>query len=213
MLRRFRAANPVYKLDRLPKALMIDAIIEAHLERPVVEMDLLDIGCGNGGISRYFAERGNRVSSVDVQDRREGKDEPFRFVLVDSPVLPFSDSTFDIVLSHHVIEHLPDQGLHLREIHRVLRPGGACYMATPNRTSPIMKGHIDNDMVLRYSEMRPLFEHHGFSVREYSTDVVKDPDRFRYSIRVGRILPRFVAKLLRPLFPSHMFVLSPKSQA
>jgi SAM-dependent methyltransferase len=213
MLRRFRAPNPVDKLDRLPKALMIDAIVEAHLGRPVTGMDLLDIGCGNGGISRYFAGRENRVASVDVQDRRKGRAEPFLFKLVDSPILPFDNGSFDIVLSHHVIEHLPDQSLHLQEIHRVLRPGGVCYMATPNRTSPIMKGHIENDMVLRYLQMRPLFERHGFSVREYSTDVVTEPDRFHYPIRAGRIIPRFVANCLRPLFPSHIFVPDRQTQA
>jgi SAM-dependent methyltransferase len=101
---------------------------------------LLEIGCGGGGISAYFAaQRRFDVTAVDVVDQRQVRDG-YRFVRVDGVVLPFHDGEFDIVLSNHVIEHVGDrhqQRDHLRELARVLRPGGVAYLAVPNRWAPL----------------------------------------------------------------------------
>lgn len=99
---------------------------------------LLEIGCGSGGISHYFAthaELDMEVDAVDVTDSR-GVTEGYRFQKVTDTRLPFADGAFDIVLSNHVIEHVgerPEQLDHLREIRRVLRADGMCYFAVPNR--------------------------------------------------------------------------------
>ncbi len=208
-LLRYRGHGPVAFIARESKARMICAIVEDFLHRPVEGMRILDIGSGNGDISRFFAARGNQVSGVDVDDKRKQKDDSFEFALVDSEKLPFEDATFDLVLSHHVIEHVSDQRLHLSEIKRVLKPGGACYLATPNRTSPIMRGHVGNQMVLRHHQMQPLFEECGFQVWEYSYDVMTRPDEFHGEKRYGRFIPPVLAERLRPLYPSHMFMLKP----
>lgn len=200
--------SPVEFLDRTPKAMLADAVLSASLKEHIRERDVLDIGCGNGDISRFFARRGNRVTGVDVQDRRQTLSDDFRFVLVDSERLPFAPSSFDIVVSNHVIEHVTSHRRHLDEIRRVLRPGGVCYLATPNRSSPIMRGHLGNPMVLRYREMRPLFEERGFQVAEYSTDIVVRPDVYHYPLKLGRALPRSWAEALRVLYPAHMFTLT-----
>jgi ubiquinone/menaquinone biosynthesis C-methylase UbiE len=144
---------------------------------------------------------------VDVADRRRNKLAAYEFRVVTSERLPFPDSRYDLVVSHHVLEHVNDQGLHLDEIHRVLKPDGVAYLATPNRTSPIMEGHVGNERVLHYREMTPLFRRHGFEPLEYSVRVVKEPTRFFGDFRHGRILPAAVLRLLRPLFPSQVFVL------
>jgi SAM-dependent methyltransferase len=49
--------------------------------------------------------------------------------------LPFPDAYFDVVLSFQVIEHVQDVSLYLREIERVLAPGGHAIIATPDRSS------------------------------------------------------------------------------
>lgn len=203
-----RGRGPVVHLDRLRKAHMIDAILEHHLGTTVADLDLLDIGSGNGDISEFFAGS-NRVHSVDIQDQRRAPGAA-TFSLVTTERLPFDDASFDVVLSHHVIEHVPDQRLHLAEIHRVLRPNGTAYLATPNRSSPIMEGHVDNHLVMRWREMKPFFTEAGFDVSEYGWRVVCRPDAFYAEQRFGRFLPAPLARLLRPLYPSHMFVLTPR---
>lgn len=209
MTRLFRGKGPVYRLDRRAKARMIEAVLTEHLGGPPSGRRLLDVGCGNGDIAAHFA-RANAVTGVDVADRRRPENRGFEFHLVDSEALPLPDDGFDVVLSNHVIEHVDDQQLHLAEVRRVLAPGGVVYMATPNRTSPIMPGHVGNDRVLAYREMGPLFERAGFEVHEYSIPVLRQPARFESDVRgfgAGR-LPRWLLRRLRPLFPSHVFVLS-----
>lgn len=198
--------RPVEFRNRTGKARMIEAILSRELGESVDGFDVLDVGCGNGDISRFFAQR-NRVTGVDVKDRRNGRVEPFQFVQIDSEALPFEDARFDLVLSHHVLEHVPDQRRHLDEIWRVLRPDGVCYLATPNKSSPIMRGHVGNTLVLRYRQMQPLFEERRFCVVEHSTDVFVRPDLYRYPLKLGRVVPRRVAHAVRSLFPSHMFTL------
>lgn len=205
-----KGRGPVVHLDRSKKARMISAILEDYLGGNVKGFRTLDIGCGNGGISEYFS-RSNEHYAVDIEDKRSQITNDYEFRLVDSAQLPFENAFFDMVISHHVIEHVNDQGVHLDEIHRVLKSNGIAYLATPNKSSPIMEGHVGNDLVLRYRDMRPMFEAHKFRVQEYGMRVVKEPDHFHGEVRYGRFVPEILLKPLRPLFPSHMFILTKSS--
>jgi SAM-dependent methyltransferase len=99
---------------------------------------LLEVGTGSGGIAHYFAHSSARqwtVEAVDVVDNRQLTDG-YHFQLIDGCRLPFEDESFDVVISNHVIEHVGDESsqlLHLRELRRVLKPGGRGYLAVPNR--------------------------------------------------------------------------------
>lgn len=95
---------------------------------------LLDIGTGNGEIASYLSEF-YEVVSVDVTDQRTIYDG-FTFVQLGGKELPFSDKSFDMVVSNHVIEHVVDADRHLSEIGRVLKDDGLVYLATPNRFWP-----------------------------------------------------------------------------
>ena len=195
-------------LDRLKKAQMIEAIITSHLGRPVSGLRVLDIGCGNGEISQHFSSRGAVQHGVDIADQRRTPGE-FEFRLTSDATLPYEDGWFDVVISHHVIEHVPDQRTHLSEIRRVLKRNGIAYVATPNRTSPIMEGHVGNELVLHYREMIPLFKSCGFEVMQYSDRVARHPRHFHSEVRWASLIPGPILNLLTPLFPSQMFILDP----
>ena len=95
---------------------------------------VLDDGCGGGGMSVSFAEEAQTVVAIDLADRfrdagtrlaaEQGGPKP-RFSRADGTVLPFRDASFDLVISHAVIEHVKNPGAYLREARRVLRPGRA----------------------------------------------------------------------------------------
>jgi SAM-dependent methyltransferase len=113
-----------------------------------------------------------------------------------------------MVVSNQVIEHAPNQTRHLCEIRRVLRARGCVYLATPNRSSPIMEGHIGNDLVLRYREMGLLIRSYGFQFVEYGVSIVREPERYHGEVWWARFSPTSVLKLLCTTFPSHVFVLT-----
>jgi len=56
--------------------------------------------------------------------------QPFRFEIIDAQSIPFDAATFDAVIANHMLYHVPDRATALREMRRVLKPGGAAYIAT-----------------------------------------------------------------------------------
>jgi SAM-dependent methyltransferase len=98
---------------------------------------VLEIGCGKGALLRHFQEQGRQMVGIDVDLRalREGRPEHGRLPVVAASgiSLPFRNGAFDLVLSFDVFEHIADSDRHLREVRRVLRPGGAYLLQTPNK--------------------------------------------------------------------------------
>src|SRR6476661_2714260 len=117
------------------------AKVIAFLERAGVAVRgrVLDAGCGGGGMPLSLAEEAAFVVGIDPADRfqdagvRLGKERGIAhltFALADGMYLPFRSGTFDLVLSHAVIEHVADAPLYLRECARVLAENGRLYLST-----------------------------------------------------------------------------------
>ncbi len=100
---------------------------------------VLDLGSGMGVMARELARRGLFVESVDVNAEDQeiaasftagtGLEARIRFTPADGSALPFPDGTFPSVISHNVLHHLANGASVLREVVRVLRPGGALVLA------------------------------------------------------------------------------------
>jgi ubiquinone/menaquinone biosynthesis C-methylase UbiE len=123
--------------SRRAKAYKILQVLDEALgqrTKPPVRRLLLDIGTGNGEIASHLSEFYD-VVSVDVTDQRTVCDG-FAFVQLGGEVLPFSDKSFNVVVSNHVIEHVADADQHLSDIRRILKDDGLAYLATPNRFWP-----------------------------------------------------------------------------
>jgi ubiquinone/menaquinone biosynthesis C-methylase UbiE len=94
--------------------------------------DVLEIGGGIGTDLAQFAKNGARVTDVDLaaghlqlaQENFQVRGLNGRFIHHDAETLPFDDASFDIVYSNGVLHHTPNTQAVVREIHRVLRPGG-----------------------------------------------------------------------------------------
>ncbi len=95
---------------------------------------VLDLGCGRGHFSDRIHQLGFDVLAADVAERYfKYKDFGIKWVHCDlSKHLNFPDNTFDYVLFLEVIEHLENPFAVVREISRVLKPGGSLYISTPN---------------------------------------------------------------------------------
>ena len=98
---------------------------------------VLDLGCGNGRHAIYFARQGFKAAGIDVSAqaidwasdwaRCEGLEIDFRVGGMER--LPFENHTFDVVVSHGVLDHVPMQTARkgAEEVRRVLKPGGLFY--------------------------------------------------------------------------------------
>jgi len=106
---------------------------------------VLDDGCGGGGMCVSVAEEARSVVGIDLADRfrdagvRLAQEKGVRnieFARADGTTLPFAAGSFDLVLSHAVIEHVADPAAYLREARRVLKPGGVLFLQTAPYLSP-----------------------------------------------------------------------------
>jgi len=105
-------------------------------------LTLLDVGCGGGLLSEEFARLGCQVAGLDPSEaslaiarehaRQEGLKIAYQAGVGEQ--LPFADASFDIVICCDVLEHVNDLERVLKEIARVLKPGGYFFYDTINRT-------------------------------------------------------------------------------
>jgi 2-polyprenyl-3-methyl-5-hydroxy-6-metoxy-1,4-benzoquinol methylase len=103
---------------------------------------ILDFGCGNGAQTVQFLGTGAKVTAIDIELRdlqslrnylREQNRREILPVHYDGAHLPVASGVIDIVTSFEVLEHVPDEATALREIHRVLKPGGEIIFSVPNK--------------------------------------------------------------------------------
>lgn len=96
------------------------------------DRDVLEVGVGAGTDFVQWVQHGARATGVDLTDTGVAlaKERLARLGLsaevrqADAEQLPFEDASFDIVYSYGVLHHTPDTRQAIREVHRVLRPGG-----------------------------------------------------------------------------------------
>jgi SAM-dependent methyltransferase len=106
-------------------------------------LEVLEIGCGLGTDGAQFAEAGADYTGVDLTDaavelarkRFELFDLSGKFRRADAENLDFADDSFDLIYSHGVLHHTPDTEKAIREIHRVVRPGGRAIVMLYHRGS------------------------------------------------------------------------------
>lgn len=99
---------------------------------------ILDVGCGLGMYTEAFGRYSDQVYGVEVELERavEAAGRARGVAQAVGEALPFPDSTFDVVFSHEVLEHVDDDRQAAREMVRVTRPGGQIVIYVPNRLWP-----------------------------------------------------------------------------
>jgi SAM-dependent methyltransferase len=111
---------------------------------PLEERSILDVGCGLGMYVRAMSRFSRDVHGVDIDEEKvaEASQELPNIRVGPAEKLPFPDGTFDVVLSHEVLEHVADDRQAVYEAVRVLKPpdsgepGGRLVLFAPNRLYP-----------------------------------------------------------------------------
>ena len=134
---------------------------------------ILDVGCGLGhllsGVNPEWERHGVEISEYAAERAATHG----TIVTGDLQSACYPDAWFDVVTLYHVIEHMEDPVAELREIRRVLRPGGWLVVGTPNFDSACARRYGDRFRMLHdkthislfsAESLRRLLEDHGFNV-------------------------------------------------
>jgi SAM-dependent methyltransferase len=159
----------------------LEMIVRAAGDR--IKGCILENGCGVGMYVEHLSSFGGTVIGLEFDFERAseaGKNSP-HIVNAAGESLPLPPSTFDLILSHEVLEHVQDDRLAVCEMIRILKPGGRVVLFVPNRGYPFEthgiyrkgKYYFGNKLFVNYLP-RPLRDKLAPHVRVYSkTDLQK----------------------------------------
>jgi SAM-dependent methyltransferase len=121
----------------VPEMALHKAIEIRSLEQVELHGVGLDLGCGDGLVGGILARRAglDQLYGTDLSDIAPETLQAQGYVEYrkgDIQGLPFNDATFDYAISICVMEHIPDIDKAIRDVHRVLKPGGCFAFTTPN---------------------------------------------------------------------------------
>jgi SAM-dependent methyltransferase len=99
---------------------------------------VLENGCGVGMYVEHLSKSGGNVFGLEYDFERaaEAAERNPRIINAAGESLPYPAGTFDLILSHEVLEHVADDKSAVGEIVRVLKPGGRAVIFVPNRGYP-----------------------------------------------------------------------------
>ncbi|HEX8090547.1 MAG TPA: class I SAM-dependent methyltransferase, partial [Blastocatellia bacterium] len=114
----------------------LDVQLERFLPQRGAGLSILDVGCGTGYHMASLSRRGFKVAGMDgspeMLEHARINNPGAELHLADVEAIPFPDATFDFVLCVEVLRYLPDPAACVKEMARVLKPGGVCLAtATP----------------------------------------------------------------------------------
>lgn len=154
----------------------LDMIVGAAGER--IKGRILENGCGLGMYVEHLSPFGGDVIGLEYDFERASEahlNSP-HIVNAAGEFLPLPSSTFDLILSHEVIEHVQDDRLAIQEMVRALKPGGRIVLFCPNRGYPFEthgmywrgRYHFGNKLFVNYlpRSLRDILAPH---VRVYAT--------------------------------------------
>lgn len=169
ILRSFREWSVRQEFDPGPWGFLVNphAICRRNIIRhlrefaPNISGDILDVGCGRGPYRRIFSKA--KYHGVDLERSVTTNDQSI--CVYDGKTLPYPDATFDAILCTQVLEHVFEPQKFLREIRRVIKPGGKLILTVPF----IWPEHEMPHDSARYTTpgLQQLLSQAGFKIHEH----------------------------------------------
>ena len=152
-------------------------LCSSHIPRGAT---ILEVGAGpSNDTSRFLAGLGP-LHGLDPDPEVRSNDALASASVLQGDRFPFDDDSFDACVSNYVIEHLEDPLTHLREVRRVLRPGGHYVFRCPNRFHYVALG----------SSLTPHWVHVRLSNRLRNLGEAHDPYPTRYRMNTRGAVTR-----------------------
>lgn len=100
---------------------------------PQLKGELLDIGCGKMPYKKYILEHSEveKYVGLDIESALVYDNDVAPDFTWDGIIMPFEDSSFDCAFGTEVLEHCPEPEIVLKEVYRVLKPGGVFFFTVP----------------------------------------------------------------------------------
>ena len=214
-----------------------------HFQIGTPSFRCLDIGCSSGIITSLLGNYFLTAIGIDIDQealryaKSRSSSSNVYFLASDSMALPFKDNTIEVVVCNHVYEHVPDASRMMREIYRVLKKEGFCYLSAGNKYM-VMEGHyhlpflswIPRRLAHFYLKIAGrgnfYYEEHlsvrglrklvaAFEIHDYTLSIIRDPQRFFatdlfpvHSFLHKRL--RWLAPYVYPWIPTYVWILTKK---
>jgi 2-polyprenyl-3-methyl-5-hydroxy-6-metoxy-1,4-benzoquinol methylase len=174
------------EFERIADIKRLNFIVDILEKKLPSGAEVLDVGCGNGVISRSLGEKGFTVKGIDVSEKaiaraRELNRSPnVRFEVVSAEELVADGHHFHAVICSEVLEHLNDPGKLLNVLHQLLDKDGALIVTVPNGkgprellvTRPVIALQKKNNWMWRgLQKMKQVFGYRGTTVQSSADDL------------------------------------------
>ena len=142
-------------------------LVRSYYKRLGPVRTVLDLGCGKGDLGRLKPDPAIEIYGVDSDPGIVSSASRFERVQtldLERENLPFEDNFFDAVFAKDILEHLPKPWLLLREVRRVLKPGGRLLVSVPMAKPRVVWGDYTHIRGYTETAVRRLLEDAGFQI-------------------------------------------------
>lgn len=230
--------------SRKQKAYRIVKTLKAHKKLTnLKDLTLLDVGSSTGIMDSILSKYFKKVIGVDIDKsavayaKKKFKKNNLLFKVADAMQLNFPDKSFDVVICAHVYEHVPNTNKLFKEIYRVLRKDGICYLAAQNKLFPWEPHHnlpllswfpkrMADIYINIFSSKKEYYEHpmtwwelykstKMFEIDDYTSKILKNPEIYGYTdvLKKGTF-KALIASIFSPFakytFPTFFWILNKK---
>lgn len=173
----------------------------------------LDAGCGEGVFMSYVLAEGGYIDGIDLEQEAislassllKGYEGRYNLIHGSCYNIPVPDCTYDYVVSLELIEHLPDGDRLLKELYRVLKPGGKLVLTTPYGKPGIVYDEKYHFKEYNSGELKDALENFFINVQVEGMIQTKSKRRWRKTKKLSRPIRKIINYLWFFLFKIDLY--------